>query len=289
MDANKVLEPTAMNADPSEAKAPGIAADTEAPAVKYKYLLTPSELANIVSRSTAAISKSFKEKATIAINGKRVGIPPKMVRAYLEAEGADFTPRVIAHLNLRGGIAKTTASLHLATRAHQLGHNVCLMDLDSQASATVGLGIRVDDARPVFVDVFENLDLIAEAIIEIEPGLSVLPSSLNNALLDSVIGPRPTAIRDGVAKVCDRLKEMGFTLIVIDCSPSLSSSVTSTMCAADQVVIPVNSDIFSIRGLEMTLDEVNKVCDAFKIDPPDTRILFSKYDTREKLLRLSPT
>jgi chromosome partitioning protein len=76
---------------------------------------------------------------------------------------------------------------------------------------------------------------------------------------------------------------MGFTLIVIDCSPSLSSSVTSTMCAADQVVIPVNSDIFSIRGLEMTLDEVNKVCDAFKIDPPDTRILFSKYDTREKL------
>ena len=247
-----------------------------------RYILTPTELASVVNKSLPAITKSFKEHS-FRMGAKRAGLPPDLVRQYLEKEGADFSFRVISHLNLRGGCSKTTATISLATRAKQYGHKVCILDLDSQASASLAFKIIADDNQAVFVDLFDEPEKIGEALIEIEPNLSILPSSLNNGLLDASMSGKPQTQKTAVANVCQQLKKLGFTLVIIDCSPSLSASVISTICASDVIVIPVASDIFSRRGLELTLKEIRSICEAFGLSVPEIKILFSKYDGREKL------
>lgn len=264
---------------------PAEVASNSTPQTLFNYVLTPSELSEVVAKTPAAISKSFKEREVplIPLPGRRVGIPYHSVREYLQRAGADYSVRSIAHLNLRGGVAKTTASVHLATRAHQLGHRVVLIDLDSQASATLHFGVRVTENHKVFADIIDTPHKVAEALIEIQPGLHLLPSSLENGLLDSRLGASPPLQKTAVQAICNELEKLGFTLIVIDCSPSLSPTVVSVVCGVDQIVIPVGSDIFSLQGLKLTLEEIETICETFGLDQPEVRILFAKYDGREKL------
>ena len=176
-----------------------------------RYILTPTELASVVNKSLPAITKSFKDHS-FRVGAKRSGLPPNLVREYLEKEGVDYSFRVISHLNLRGGCSKTTATISLATRAKQYGHKVCILDLDSQASASLAFKIIADDTQAVFVDIFDEPEKIGEALIEIEPNLSILPSSLNNGLLDASMSGKPQTQKMAVSNVCQELKKLGFTL-----------------------------------------------------------------------------
>lgn len=137
----------------------------------------------------------------------------------MEKEGADYSFRVISHLNLRGGCSKTTATVSLATRAKQYGHRVCILDLDSQASASLAFKVVVGENHPVFLDIFDEPQKVRDSLVEIEPNLSIVPSSLNNGLLDATMANKPNLQKTAVAHVCEELKKLGFTLVVIDCSP----------------------------------------------------------------------
>lgn len=162
----------------------------------------------------------------------------------------------------------------LATRAKQYGHRVCILDLDSQASASLAFKVVVGENHPVFLDIFDEPQKVRDSLVEIEPNLSIVPSSLNNGLLDATMANKPNLQKTAVAHVCEELKKLGFTLVVIDCSPSLSASVISTICASSTIVIPVASDIFSRRGLELTLEEVHSICETFGLPVPEIKILF---------------
>lgn len=247
-----------------------------------KYALSPTELAELVKKNRPAVSMHFRDK-TVPMGGKRTGIKPTDINQFLKKRGVDYGFKVISHLNLRGGCGKTTAAVSLATRAKQYGHKVCILDLDSQASATLTFGIIAKPDQPVFIDVYDDPQKVKKALIEIEPCLSILPSSLNNGILDSFFSNKPKLIKTAVKSACDELKSMGFTLIIIDCSPSLSGSVISTICASDIIVIPVGSDVFSRRGLELTVHEVKNICETFSLPIPKLKILFSKYDGRENI------
>lgn len=247
-----------------------------------KYALSPTELAELVKKNRPAVSMHFREK-TIPMGGKRTGIHPADINQYLKKRGMDYNFKVISHLNLRGGCGKTTAAVSLATRAKQYGHNVCILDLDSQASATLTFNIVAEDDQMVFFDVYEDPKKVKKALVEIEPNLSILPSSLNNGVLDSHFSSKPKRIKTSVKNTCEELKNLGFTLVIIDCSPSLSGAVISTICASDVIVIPVGSDVFSRRGLELTINEVKNICETFSLPLPKLKILFSKYDGRENI------
>lgn len=247
-----------------------------------KYALSPIELSELVKKNRPAVSMHFKGR-TVPMGGKRTGIHPTDINQYLKKRGVDYSFKVISHLNLKGGCGKTTAAVSLATRAKQYGHNVCILDLDSQASATLTFGIIAKDDQLVFLDVYEDPKKVKKALIEIEPGLSILPSSLNNGILDSHFSSKPKLIKTAVANTCEELKNMGFTLVIIDCSPSLSGIVISTICASDIIVIPVGSDVFSRRGLELTEEEVKNICETFNLPMPKLKVLFSKYDGRENI------
>lgn len=223
---------------------------------------------------------------------ERLGLPgasgrmvadPAAVRAALSGRGLDYAFRVVAHINMRGGIGKTTASIALAERAAQYGFRVCLLDLDSQGSATTAFGVAVEDEDPVFYDVWQKPEELAVAALRtVRPGLSLLPSSLQNGLLDSSLA-NPVSQKNAVRSTARVLREAGFDLVVVDCPPSLGAAVISAICAADTVVIPSGADAFSFKGIEMTMREVGAICETFGLETPDLRILYSRYDRREGL------
>lgn len=250
---------------------------------KYPYLLTVAELAKAIKKHHDEVIKHFSENDFIEINGRISGLHPDAVKSFLKERGVDFSFSVLACINLRGGIGKTTATVSLATRAAQYGFNVCIIDLDPQGSASLTFDAMPKDDEPIFYDVWQKPEeMLPAALKPIQTNLSVLPSSLENALLDSSL-MNPANQKKAVQKVCNRLQNTGFDLVLIDCPPSLGAATISSICAADTILIPIGSDAFSIKGLELTLSEIDSITDAFGIDTPQIRILFSKYDRREKI------
>ena len=208
---------------------------------------------------------------------------PKEVRSFLETQGVDYSPRVIAFTSLKGGTGKTTSSVTTAVRAVDYGFRPCLLDLDSQGSASLALGVVPGDDDDVFVDVWQKpSESLPPALREHPSGVSILPSSLDNSLLDVQL-VSPNAQKSAVREVCSTVIRNGFDLIVIDCPPSLGTAVISTICAADMIVIPTNNDQFSLKAVELTMQEINAICETFGLTVPLVKVLFTKFDKRVRL------
>jgi chromosome partitioning protein len=239
----------------------------------FKYLLTADELAQLLGADASEVRNSFDARHLIPLSGNKKGVRPAAVRHYLSRLGFDYPFKVIAHINMRGGIGKTTSTITAATRACQYGFKTCIVDLDPQGSSSLALDH----------DVWQNPgELTMGSLRKIQEHLFILPSSLENALLDASL-INPSSQKRAVHGVCDVLKTNGFDSLFVDCPPSLGIAVISTICAADIIVIPVHSDAFSFKGLELTLKEIYSICETFGLQRPLIRILYTKFDRREKI------
>lgn len=105
---------------------------------------------------------------------------------------------------------------------------------------------------------------------------------MENALLDMSLS-NPAAQKNAVKDVCMQLRLAGFDIVFVDSPPSLGVAVISAICASDIVVVPMCEDVFSLKGLELTLNEIDSICSAFNLARPQIRILYSKYDRRVKI------
>lgn len=189
----------------------------------------------------------------------------------------------VAFINLKGGVGKTTLAVNLAARACQWGLRVCLVDLDPQASSTLALAGEPEDGTPVFLDLWQNpTEALPGALWNIAEGLDLLPSSLDNTLLDGQLA-HPAQQKRAVRGICERLAALGYDLVLIDCPPALGTAVISTLCAVRQLVIPVCADAFSLKGLRLTLEEMAAIGETFALPLPRARVLFNRHDRRERL------
>ena len=248
-------------------------------------LLTSRELAAKCGISTGELEKHFQPNELVRLNAATNGVTPQGVRRFLTEEGVSYEFRVIAHTTMRGGIGKTTGTISTAVRAAQYGFKTCVLDLDPQGSSSLALGAVPEDDDPIFYDIWQRPEeLLAGALVELSSHLSILPSSLENALLDASL-LNPGSQKKAVKAVCEQLRILGFDTVIVDCPPSLGIAVISAICAAQTIVVPVGSDAFSLKGLDLTLGEITSICDTFGLPHPAVRILYTRYDQRETVSR----
>jgi len=168
---------------------------------------------------------------------------------------------VLAVANQKGGVAKTTTVASLGVALHDLGERVLLVDLDPQACLTFSLGVD-PDTLPVSVhDVLLGETAIGEAIVTTTDGPSLLPATIDLATTESMLltrTGREYALRmaiDGLASTVDEQ----FDHIVIDCPPSLGVLTVNGLTAASDLLIPLQCETLSHRGVGQLLNTVKDI------------------------------
>lgn len=248
--------------------------------LEAKYLISADELGALTAQPATSVLAALDDGQMLRLPGGRTGIRPEAVRTTLDARGFDYAFRVIAHVNLKGGTGKTTTTITAASRAVQYGFNTCIIDMDSQASASLAFDALPQGEDMIFSDVWQQPERrVAAALKPLAEGLYLLPSSLENSLLDIQLS-KPSVQKLAVRGVCQALKREGFDLVMIDCPPSLGTAVISSICAADTIVIPATSDAFSLKGVELTRLEIAAMCETFGIPGPRVLILHTQFDKR---------
>ena len=137
--------------------------------------------------------------------------------------------KIIAVVNQKGGVGKTTTAVNLTAALHDLGLRVLLCDFDPQANATSGIGVNKKKITASAYDVIMGDADIRQAIVSTRYG-DVLPSS---AVLAGALAP----VKDS------------YDVIFIDCPPSLELLTLNALCAADSILVPVQCEYFALEGL----------------------------------------
>jgi chromosome partitioning protein len=153
--------------------------------------------------------------------------------------------KVIAFANQKGGVAKTTTTLNLGVALSERGHSVLLIDLDPQGNLTMSQGLNPDEIERSMFDVLVHKIPIQDVIEQREVPLAVSSIDLAGAelSLSSMIG-RERALEKALAPVRD-----DYDFILIDTPPSLGLLTINALVAADGVIVPVQCEYLSLRGL----------------------------------------
>ncbi len=163
--------------------------------------------------------------------------------------------RIVALLNQKGGVGKTTVTLGLASAAAAAGHHVLIVDLDPQASSTWVLGFDPATVEISTAEVLAKVDP-ASAILETSwsPLIHLIPAS--NRLQHREHG-KPKRLRNALEQIADQ-----YDAVLIDCPPSLGNLTASGLTAADHAVIVVEPSALSLRGIGAVADVIDDVWDS---------------------------
>ena len=154
--------------------------------------------------------------------------------------------KIIAVVNQKGGVGKTTTAVNLTAALHDLGLKVLLCDFDPQANATSGMGVDKKKIRYSVYDITINNLPVEEAIIKTKYG-DILPSAAD--LAGASVELIDTEKREWqLAKALEPIKDQ-YDVIFIDCPPSLELLTLNGLCAADGILVPVQCEYYALEGL----------------------------------------
>ena len=164
--------------------------------------------------------------------------------------------RILAVVNQKGGVGKTTTAVNLTAALHDLGLKVLLCDFDPQANATSGMGLEKRKIKHSVYDVTINDVPAKQAIIQTKFG-DVLPSSADLAgAAVELIGADHRERQ--LARVLEQVKD-AYDLILIDCPPSLELLTLNGLCAADGILVPVQCEYYALEGLSDLMSTLRMV------------------------------
>jgi chromosome partitioning protein len=176
--------------------------------------------------------------------------------------------RTIAVANQKGGVAKTTTVASVGMALGELGHRVLMVDLDPQACLTFSLGVDPEGLELSLHDVFRERVSAALALRSVGEGVDLLPSTIDLTGSEVALHDKPG--REYVL----RKALTGFTgaygFVLIDCSPSLGVLTVNALTAADEVLIPLQCETLSHRGVGQLLDTID---DVRRLTNPDLVVL----------------
>ena len=205
----------------------------------------------------------------------------KLVNAVSTKLHTSNVARVIACVNQKGGVGKTTTAINLGGCLGVLEYKTLIIDADPQANSTSGTGFDPKSVRNIYDCLVNELDP-KEAILSTQnPNLDILPSHIDlvGAELEMINLPnREYLLEKAIAKIKD-----DYDFILIDCSPSLGLITINALVAADSVMIPVQCEYFALEGLSKLLNTIKIVQARLKPNLEIEGMVLTMYDTRLRL------
>ncbi|GEL20184.1 ParA family protein [Pseudonocardia asaccharolytica] len=187
---------------------------------------------------------------------------------------------VIAVANQKGGVGKTTTAINLGAALAEYGRRVLLVDFDPQGALSVGLGVQPHQLDVTIYNLLMERDVTVDDVIlpTSVPGMDLLPSNIDlsaaEVQLVTEVG-REQALGRALKEVLDR-----YDIVLIDCQPSLGLLTINALACADAVLIPLACEFFSLRGVALLMDTIEKVRDRLNPDLRLLGILATMFDPR---------
>lgn len=187
---------------------------------------------------------------------------------------------VLALVNQKGGVGKTTTAVSLTAALTAMGKKVLLCDFDPQANATSGLGVEKTQVKHTSYDVVINEVPAAEAVVHTKYG-DLIPSgaALAGAGIELVALPqREFRLRDALKEL-----KQEYDFVLIDCPPSLELLTLNALCASDQVLIPVQCEYYALEGLSDLMTTLRAVKRVYVPTMDIFGLVLTMYDGRTNL------
>ncbi|MDH3746221.1 MAG: ParA family protein [Acidobacteriota bacterium] len=184
----------------------------------------------------------------------------------------------------KGGVGKTTTAVNLAAAIAGIGKRVLLVDLDSQASASLSLGVRREYLAPSLADVLLQARPVRDTIRSTNSlGLDLITGSTDLQTFDQAMGwetNKETRLDAALAPIVHR-----YDLIIIDCAPNLSLLSVNALVAADNFLVPSIPHYLSIAGVEPLLAAARRLDQRFGTHPELLGVVLTQVDYRTKAAR----
>ncbi len=190
--------------------------------------------------------------------------------------------RIIAVVNQKGGVGKTTTTVNLATALAAIGKRTLIIDLDPQGNASTGLGIEQRQRNVSSYHVLIGKSILTEAVLPtIIPNLSIVPSNidLSAAELELV---QETA-RESRLKVALDESAIDYDYVLIDCPPSLGLVTMNALVASQSVFIPLQCEFYALEGLSHLLKTIQLIQKRLNPAMDICGVVLTMYDKRNKL------
>ncbi len=168
-------------------------------------------------------------------------------------------PRVIALLNQKGGVGKTTSTVNIGAALAEMGKRVCLIDMDPQGHLSLHLGLDGESVGDTVYELLLEPDVpLEQVVVKVRPNLDCVPSKVDLAAAEIELANAP-----------DRLKRLGdkfaphmvdYDYILLDCPPSLGTLTLNALSMAQEVYVPMQAHFLAMQGFSKLLETVGEVC-----------------------------
>jgi chromosome partitioning protein len=193
-----------------------------------------------------------------------------------------MTTRILAIVNQKGGVGKTTTTINLAAALALKGQSVLMIDLDPQGNASTGLGVSKNapdqNIFDVFVDGASLQSVIQATTVE---GVDIAPSHMDMAGVEIEISDKP----DRAIRLKNAIGSLSkaYDYILIDCPPSLNMLTINALTAARSVLVPLQCEFFALEGLSQLLKTVEMAKANLNPNLVIDGVMLTMYDRRNRL------
>ncbi len=203
-------------------------------------------------------------------------------------ETGEIMGKIIAFVNQKGGVGKTTSSINLAASLGLLGKKTLLVDLDPQGNATTGVGINKSDIEASTYELLVGKADVKDVVIKTKfKNLYIMPASINLAGAYVELAEKARSDHHFVAQLqlkkhLRKISEI-FDYIIIDCPPSLEVITTNALAAANSVIIPVQCEFFALEGIMQLLNSIKFAQKKLNPELDIEGVLLTMLDSRANL------